>query len=135
MQPQHRLVSNSNSSNSFVWHSCLGSAAHSQQMRLVIVYCSCSQQRTHSADRHPAVCQSIKADATCNASDYAPHGMCKLASTLLCIMLLWLLFLQLLSSLIDAAERLRQFSPVKESFSSSVLEEVRWRLFRIVSGS
>jgi hypothetical protein len=41
--------------------------------------------------------------------------------------------LQLLSSLVDAAERLRQFSPVKESISCAVLEEVRWRLFRMVS--
>eukprot|EP00878_Enallax_costatus_P037246 GHUV01042057.1.p1 GENE.GHUV01042057.1~~GHUV01042057.1.p1 ORF type:complete len:161 (+),score=38.54 GHUV01042057.1:14-496(+) len=42
--------------------------------------------------------------------------------------------LQLLSSLIDSAERFRQFSPVKESFSTAVLEEVRWRLFRIIAG-
>jgi hypothetical protein len=41
--------------------------------------------------------------------------------------------LQLLCSLVDAAERLRQFSPVKESISCAVLEEVRWRLFRMVS--
>eukprot|EP00878_Enallax_costatus_P036710 GHUV01041252.1.p1 GENE.GHUV01041252.1~~GHUV01041252.1.p1 ORF type:complete len:190 (+),score=47.46 GHUV01041252.1:318-887(+) len=40
----------------------------------------------------------------------------------------------LLSSLIDSAERFRQFSPVKESFSTAVLEEVRWRLFRIIAG-
>jgi hypothetical protein len=39
----------------------------------------------------------------------------------------------LLSSLIDAAERLRQFSPVKEQLSTAVLEEVRFRLYRIVS--
>lgn len=39
----------------------------------------------------------------------------------------------LLSSLIDAAERLRQFSPVKEHISTAVLEEVRFRLYRIVS--
>jgi hypothetical protein len=43
------------------------------------------------------------------------------------------LLLQLLSSLVDAAERLRQFSPVKQSISCAVLEEVRWRLFRVVS--
>lgn len=41
----------------------------------------------------------------------------------------------LLSSLIDAAERLRQFSPVKEQLSTAVLEEVRFRLYRIVSDS
>ena len=41
--------------------------------------------------------------------------------------------LQLLASLVDAAERLRQFSPVKEQLSSAVLEEVRFRLYRIVS--
>lgn len=40
---------------------------------------------------------------------------------------------QLLSSLVDAAERLRQFSPVKEQLSTAVLEEVRFRLYRIVS--
>ncbi|KAF8056855.1 hypothetical protein HT031_006199 [Scenedesmus sp. PABB004] len=40
----------------------------------------------------------------------------------------------LLASLIDAAERLRQFSPVKESISAAVLEEVRWRLYRVVVG-
>lgn len=39
----------------------------------------------------------------------------------------------LLSALIDAAERLRQFSPVKEQLSAAVLEEVRFRLYRIVS--
>lgn len=42
-------------------------------------------------------------------------------------------FLQLMSALVDAAERLRQFSPVKENISAAVLEEVRWRLYRIVS--
>ncbi|KAF6263301.1 hypothetical protein COO60DRAFT_489188 [Scenedesmus sp. NREL 46B-D3] len=40
----------------------------------------------------------------------------------------------LLSSLVDAAERLRQFSPVKETISCAVLEEVRWRLFRVLAG-
>jgi hypothetical protein len=38
-----------------------------------------------------------------------------------------------MSSLVDAAERLRHFSPVKEQLSSAVLEEVRFRLYRIVS--
>lgn len=42
---------------------------------------------------------------------------------------------QLMSSLVDAAERLRHFSPVKEQLSSAVLEEVRFRLYRIVSGN
>ncbi|WIA21032.1 hypothetical protein OEZ85_005360 [Tetradesmus obliquus] len=40
----------------------------------------------------------------------------------------------LLSALVDAAERLRQFSPVKEGLSAAVLEEVRWRLFRVLAG-
>jgi hypothetical protein len=40
---------------------------------------------------------------------------------------------QLMGSLVDAAERLRQFSPVKEQLSAAVLEEVRFRLYRIVS--
>lgn len=43
--------------------------------------------------------------------------------------------LQLLASLVDAAERLRQFSPVKEQLSTAVLEEVRFRLYRIVSAA
>jgi hypothetical protein len=53
--------------------------------------------------------------------------------TLLCVRCRLLMLLQLLSSLVDAAERLRQFSPVKEGISCAVLEEVRWRLFRVVS--
>eukprot|EP00775_Hariotina_reticulata_P007741 gene7741-7940_t len=42
--------------------------------------------------------------------------------------------LVLMSALVDAAERLRQFSPVKENISAAVLEEVRWRLYRILAG-
>eukprot|EP00879_Flechtneria_rotunda_P016304 GHRR01017059.1.p1 GENE.GHRR01017059.1~~GHRR01017059.1.p1 ORF type:complete len:166 (+),score=42.52 GHRR01017059.1:569-1066(+) len=40
----------------------------------------------------------------------------------------------LLSALTDTAERVHQFSPVKENISCAVLEEVRLRLYRIMVG-
>lgn len=107
----------------FAVSSCYGCAQiHSTQPKAAAAAVLNSQAATGS---HPSTLVPL----------YSPHNHSWPPACMPLMPTILLLCMQLLSSLVDAAERLRTFSPVKEQLSTAVLEEVRFRLYRIVSAS